>query len=73
MSQCFDGVNILIKGLELRITVILTKSYQPLPSRSAVSGPPGPLTSRRMWHVKVKQGRPGCDVSWHNPPNHSVL
>ena len=39
MSQCFDGVNVLIKSLEIRITVILTKSYQPLPSRGAVSGP----------------------------------
>ena len=73
MRQCFDGVTVLIKALEIRITVILTKPYQPLPSRGTTSGPPGPLKSRRMGHGKVKQGRPERDVSWHNPPNHSVL
>ena len=39
MRQCFDGVNILIKALEIRITVILTKPYQPLPSRGTTSAP----------------------------------
>ena len=54
MRQCFDGVNILIKALEIRITVILTKPYQALPSRGTTSGPPDPLKSHRIGHGKVK-------------------